>query len=78
MLRLYGDLLDTKKSADLRNVDFLIPKFAAYANQELRKVGVVDENEIKSEVFRQSSEFIDILIEILKNKKESDQTLISR
>ncbi|KAI5902756.1 Uncharacterized protein K4G60_g1900 [Candida parapsilosis] len=78
LLRLYGDLLDTKKSADLRNVDFLIPKFAAYANQELRKVGVVDENEIKSEVFRQSSEFIDILIEILKNKKESDQTLISR
>ncbi|KAI5956670.1 hypothetical protein CANMA_004507 [Candida margitis] len=78
LLRLYGDLLDTQKDTDLRNVDFLIPKFAAYANQELRKVGVVDETEIKSEVFRQSSEFIDILINILKSKKDSDQALISR
>lgn len=78
LLRLYGDLLDTQRGTDLRNVDFLIPKFAAYANQELRKVGVVDENEIKVEVFRQSSEFIDILINILKSKKDSDQALISR
>ncbi|KAG5416730.1 hypothetical protein I9W82_005694 [Candida metapsilosis] len=79
MLRLYTEFLDKQKSTtNLRNIDFLIPKFAAYANQELRKLGFVDETEIKSEVFRQSSEFIDMLINILKGKKDPDQTLIAR
>ncbi|KAI5961223.1 uncharacterized protein KGF55_004148 [Candida pseudojiufengensis] len=72
LLRLYGDLLDPSK--EIRNVDFLISKFASYADQELRKMG----DEDAFEMFRQSSIFIDMLISMLNPKKENEQTIITR
>ncbi|KAI5955640.1 hypothetical protein KGF54_001142 [Candida jiufengensis] len=72
VLRLYGDLLDPQK--DFRNVDLLISKFASYADQELRKFG----NEDPSEMFRQSSIFIDMIISFLNPKKETEQVIINR
>ncbi|KAI5966645.1 hypothetical protein KGF57_000609 [Candida theae] len=78
LLRLYREFLDPQKTTNLRNIDFLIPKFASCVDPEMRKLGVIDDNEIKSETFRQTSEFIDILIGVLKSKKDSDRALISR
>ncbi|KAI3403203.2 hypothetical protein KGF56_004000 [Candida oxycetoniae] len=78
LLRLYGDLLDTKNEYELKNIDFLIPKFAAYANQELKKVGIIDEEEITTSVFKQTTDFIDMLLTVLRSKKEPDQIIISK
>ncbi|CAK9438809.1 uncharacterized protein LODBEIA_P30330 [Lodderomyces beijingensis] len=76
LLRLYGDLLDTKNEADSRNIDFLIAKFASYANQELKKIGVTNEEEVSAGVFEQTTQFIDMIIVMLKTKKDADQGLV--
>lgn len=79
LLRLYGELLNQDIENELRNIDFLISKFTAFASQELRKVSEFENDDaLNKTVFKQTRSFIDLLIELIKNKKDFDSGLISQ
>ncbi|KAG7661380.1 uncharacterized protein J8A68_005075 [[Candida] subhashii] len=78
LLRLYGELLDPSKEKDLKKVDYLIPKFAACANQELKKIYNYADDELSEIVFSQTRKFIDMLINIVNSTKEKDSAIISK
>lgn len=78
LLRIYGELLDPNLENEVRKIDFLIPKFAAFANQELKKVSQMNDDEITDTVFEQTRQFVDFLIEIVTAKKDYDPALISQ
>ncbi|RLV93070.1 Uncharacterized protein JA1_002747 [Spathaspora sp. JA1] len=78
LLRLYGELLDPSQENNLKKIDFLIPKFAAFSNQELKKVANYPEDEMSEIVFRQTRTFIDMLIEIVSVRKDKDGLVISK
>lgn len=78
LLRLYGELLDPAKARNLKMIDFLIPKFAACANQELKKVSNYADDELSEVVFGQTRKFIDMLIDIVNSGKDKDLAVISK
>ncbi|EGW34736.1 uncharacterized protein SPAPADRAFT_53159 [Spathaspora passalidarum NRRL Y-27907] len=78
LLRLYGELLDPTQEKYLKNIDFLIPKFAASANQELKIVANYAEDDMSEIVFRQTRIFIDMLIEIVSVRRDKDASVIAK
>ncbi|CAI5758750.1 unnamed protein product [Candida verbasci] len=76
LLRLFSQLPST--GSEYQNMDFIITKFASFANLELKNIGITDDEEIKKNTFKQTISFIDYLIEIVKSKKDYDNNIITK
>lgn len=75
LLRFYSEMLDPKFKADLKSnnsPDYLLMRFVSAANKEITKLGGFKLSEISTIVFKQATEFVKILIELVQKEKNSD------
>ncbi|KAL6453780.1 hypothetical protein SBY92_005353 [Candida maltosa Xu316] len=71
LLRMYGELLDPNQENEVKKIDFLIFKFAAFSNQELKKITQLSDEELnQNNVTNNKKDYDSALVNQLKQRKQ--------
>ncbi|ODV94181.1 hypothetical protein PACTADRAFT_25154, partial [Pachysolen tannophilus NRRL Y-2460] len=75
LLRYYNELLDPANSKEINHIkqpEQIVVRFVACATKEINKMGTTGSDEISVILYKQTDLFISILIDIIKNEKNSE------
>lgn len=80
LLRFYGDLLDPQSASEIKranNVDILVMKFVSASNKEVVKLGLIPQERVTLEVFKQTEKFVKIMI-LLVSRDRNSEALVAK